>query len=129
MHKVSVCMFVCVCYLNQGLQATTSKENSERLMNCVALVEKQTQVIVLQLKNKSFFIFFRNFVTKKMTQIGLIFVVEYVSCLLSNLCNSHREFVQSNWTNLKEGIGKGEQLFVGATHLKRKKIPLVKAEL
>lgn len=43
-----------------------------------------------------------------MTQIGLIFVVEYVSCLLSNLCNSHREFVQSNWTNLKEGIGKGE---------------------
>ena len=57
MHKVSVCMFVCVCYLNQGLQATTSKENSERLMNCVALVEKQTQVIVLQLKNKSFFIF------------------------------------------------------------------------
>lgn len=59
MHKVSVCMFVCVCYLNQGLQATTSKENSERLMNCVALVEKQTQVIVLQLKNKSFFIFFQ----------------------------------------------------------------------
>ena len=108
MHKVSVCMFVCVCYLNQGLQATTSKENSERLMNCVALVEKQTQVIVLQLKNKSFFIFFRNFVTNKMTQIGLIFVIEYVSCLLSNLCNSHREFVQSNWTNLKEGVGKGE---------------------
>lgn len=64
-----------------------------------------------------------------MTQIGLIFVVEYVRCLLSNLCNSHREFVQSNWTNLKERIGKGEQLFVGATHLKRKKIPLVKAEL
>lgn len=58
MHKVSVCMFVSVCYLNQGLQATTSKENSERLMNYVALVEKQTQVIVLQLKNKSFFIFF-----------------------------------------------------------------------
>ena len=43
-----------------------------------------------------------------MTQIGLIFVVEYVSCLFSNLCNSHREFVQSNWTNLKEGVGKGE---------------------
>lgn len=41
-------------------------------------------------------------------QIGLIFVVEYVSCLLSNLCNSRREFVQSNWTNLKEGVGKGE---------------------
>lgn len=53
----SKCVYVCVCYLNQGLQATTSKENSERLMNCVALVEKQTQVIVLQLKNKSFSFF------------------------------------------------------------------------
>lgn len=73
----SKCVYVvCACYLNQGLQATTSKENSELLMNCVALVEKQTQVIVLQLKNKAFFIFFRNFVTNKMTQIGLIFVVE-----------------------------------------------------
>lgn len=58
MHKVSVCVFVCVCYLNQGLQATTSKENSERLMNCVALVEKQTQVIVLQLKKQIIFHFF-----------------------------------------------------------------------
>lgn len=55
----SKCVYVClcVCYLNQGLQATTSKENSERLMNCVALVEKQTQVIVLQLKINHFSFF------------------------------------------------------------------------
>ena len=108
MHKVSVCMFVCVCYLNQGLQATTSKENSERLMNCVALVESRHRLLYYSLKINHFSFFFRNFVTNKMTQIGLIFVVEYVRCLLSNLCNSHREFVQSNWTNLKEGVGKGE---------------------
>lgn len=108
MHKVSVCMFVCVCYLNQGLQATTSKENSERLMNCVALVESRHRLLYYSLNINHFSFFFRNFVSNKRTQIGLIFVVEYVSCLLSNLYNSHREFVQSNWTNLKEGIGKGE---------------------
>ena len=87
----SKCVYVCLCVLfKSGIASDYVKGKLRTFYELRSSCGKQTQVIVLQLKNKSFFIFFRNFVSNKRTQIGLIFVVEYVSCLLSNLCNSHR---------------------------------------
>lgn len=54
----SKCVYVCLCVLfKSGIASDYVKGKLRTFDNCVTLVEKQTQVIVLQLKNKSFSFF------------------------------------------------------------------------